>query len=125
MNCIHLCRYFITLSRAEIQFHEIAWYSAANVRQHTQLNFAPTISKESQRLAAAQPQRPIHERLGDLARAKFEKQQRLQHEQRERERKVAPFAPKLDGRSQVRVGVCAICCGCGVAGMSVFAPELI
>jgi hypothetical protein len=41
-----------------------------------------------------------------LARAKFEKQQRLQQEQLERERKVAPFAPKLDSKSQVRE------CGC-------------
>ena len=121
MNCIHLCRYFITLSRTEILFHEIAWYSAANVRQHAQLNFAPTISKESQRLAAAQPQRPIHERLGDLARAKFEKQQRLQHEQLERERKVAPFVPKLDSRSQVRVGACGCVWVCvGVWGVYIY-----
>ena len=82
--------------------------------KHTQLNFAPTISKESLRLAAAQPLRPIHERLGDLARAKFEKQQRLQHEQLERERKVAPFAPKLDSRSQVRVRVGGCLCACTV-----------
>jgi hypothetical protein len=65
-----------------------------------QLNFAPEISEKSRNLAAAKHQKPLYERLGELARAKFENQQRLRDEQVARELKTATFAPQLDARSQ-------------------------
>ncbi len=65
------------------------------------MKFAPAINASSRKKAAAHGYRPIHERLGEVVRSRYETLQRLQSEDEERYRTENQHQPKLDPKSLV------------------------
>ncbi len=63
------------------------------------MKFAPAINASSRKKAAAHGYRPIHERLGEVVRSRYETLQRLQSEDEERYRIENQHQPKLDPNS--------------------------